>query len=58
MNKTNINNANYDYSLTVYSMFALFEYGVVLTNMGFHMLAVWDFYDKSVIISSRGIFFS
>lgn len=42
----------------VYSLFALFEYGVVLTNMGFHILAVWDFYDKTVIISSRGISFS
>lgn len=46
------------FSFSVYSMFALFEYGVVLTNMGFHILAVWDFYDKTVIISTKGIYFS
>ena len=30
----------------VYSMFSLFEYGVVLTNMGYHWAAFYDFYDR------------
>ncbi|KAL0266991.1 UNVERIFIED_CONTAM: hypothetical protein PYX00_009381 [Menopon gallinae] len=39
----------------VYSIFALFEYGVVLSNMSFHILAVYDFYGRSVIVTSSGI---
>ena len=32
----------------VYTLFSVFEYGVVLTNMGYHWAAYYDFYDKTL----------
>lgn len=39
----------------VYSLFALSEYGVVLSNMGFHLTAALDFATTHVMISGSGI---
>lgn len=38
----------------VYSMFALSEYIVVVTNMAFHVTAAYDFSGKSLMISTNG----
>ncbi|KAF4528198.1 hypothetical protein B566_EDAN014023 [Ephemera danica] len=34
----------------IYTFFALFEYIVVLTNMGFHMTAYYDLFDRQLHI--------
>ncbi|XP_053728582.1 post-GPI attachment to proteins factor 2-like [Synchiropus splendidus] len=35
-----------------YTMFALFEYLIVLSNMAFHLTAVWDFKTREVMVIS------
>ncbi|XP_058804236.1 post-GPI attachment to proteins factor 2-like isoform X4 [Phymastichus coffea] len=39
----------------VYSMFALAEYVVVITNMAFHVTAAYDFAGRSLLISTNGL---
>lgn len=34
----------------VYTVFALIEYIVILSNMGFHGCSFWDFYDRVIVI--------
>lgn len=36
-------------------MFALCEYMVVISNMGFHVTAAWDFAGRSLMISTKGL---
>lgn len=37
---------------TGYTLFALFEYLVVFSNMAFHLTAVWDFKSREVVLVS------
>lgn len=37
---------------TGYTLFALFEYLVVFSNMAFHLTAVWDFKSREVMVVS------
>ncbi|KAK0131229.1 Post-GPI attachment to proteins factor 2 [Merluccius polli] len=37
----------------IYTMFALCEYMVVLSNMAFHLTAFWDFGSKEVMVATR-----
>lgn len=36
----------------VYTLFALFEYLVVFSNVAFHMTAFWDFGSNEVIVAT------
>ncbi|KAH8375140.1 post-GPI attachment to proteins factor 2-like [Drosophila serrata] len=43
----------------IYTFFALFEYVVVLTNMGYHTIASWDFPNLSLVCDNQhGLYLS
>lgn len=37
---------------TGYTLFALFEYLVVFSNMAFHLTAIWDFKSRDIMVIS------
>jgi len=39
--------------ISVYTFFALFEYLVVLSNMAFHLTAVWDLSGVSLVVDDN-----
>jgi len=39
--------------ISVYTFFALFEYLVVLSNMAFHLTAVWDLAGVSLVVDDN-----
>jgi len=41
------------YIISVYTFFALFEYLVVLSNMTFHLTAVWDLAGVSLVVDDN-----
>lgn len=41
------------YKFTVYTLFALFEYLVVLSNMAFHLTVVWDLSSVSLVLDDN-----
>lgn len=55
----NFCNSNSTQFILVYTLFALFEYVVVVTNMGFHLTSGYDFKDKWLIFdATNGLHFT